>query len=215
MSIIALLTGILIPALGKVNRQAKAVICRSNLKQWGLAFSMYACNNQGSTPGSSKEWPDTLKSHYDNEKKLLCCPMATKLVSEGGRHPFAAFSASRVWASFEEEMEGDIRGSYGINGWVCNPPPEETINDLGLSTTNNWRNIDVKGASNIPLVLDSMWIDSYPDTTNGPPAIDGDEFGSGPMRSKQIRFSCINRHDRFVNNVFLDLSVRKIGFKEL
>jgi prepilin-type processing-associated H-X9-DG protein len=60
-----------------------------------------------------------------------------------------------------------------------------------------------------------MWIDSYPDTTNIPPPFDGDEYGGGPMGSKQMRFFCINRHDGFVNGLFLDSSVRKIGLKEL
>ncbi|MHC4646248.1 MAG: hypothetical protein ACYTBJ_12165 [Planctomycetota bacterium] len=71
------------------------------------------------------------------------------------------------------------------------------------------------GASNVPLLLDSMWIDSYPDNTNTPPRFNGDFFGNGPMGSRQMRFFCINRHDRFINGVFLDSCVRRIGLKEL
>ena len=38
ISVIALLMAILMPALQRVKRQAKAVICQSNLHQWGTFF---------------------------------------------------------------------------------------------------------------------------------------------------------------------------------
>ena len=60
-----------------------------------------------------------------------------------------------------------------------------------------------------------MWIDSYPDTTNMPPQRDGNPYESDSMGARQIRFFCINRHDEFINSVFLDFSVRKVGLKEL
>ena len=43
----ALMLGILIPALARVRKQAKTVMCQSNLKQWGAVFSMYASDNDG------------------------------------------------------------------------------------------------------------------------------------------------------------------------
>jgi prepilin-type N-terminal cleavage/methylation domain-containing protein/prepilin-type processing-associated H-X9-DG protein len=41
IAIIAVLMGILMPALGRVREQAKATVCRSNLKNVGLAVQMY------------------------------------------------------------------------------------------------------------------------------------------------------------------------------
>ena len=197
-----------------MKQRVKAVICRSNLKQWGLVFSMYAEDNEGYTPADSREWPNALQLYYDDVECLFCCPMATKLETEGGRHPFAAFGIFSNWAPAWSRA-GDIRGSYGINGWICNPPTEEMINSFDLPTANNFRKVNVKGASNIPLLLDSMWVDSYPDSSNEPPDFDGDFYTSGPMGNRQMRFFCINRHNRFVNGLFLDSSVRKIGLKEL
>ncbi len=40
IAIIALLLSILLPALTLVKKQARSVICQSNLKQWGLIFLM-------------------------------------------------------------------------------------------------------------------------------------------------------------------------------
>ena len=47
IAIIALLMAILMPALNKAKEQAKSVVCQSNLKQWGLLFSMYTHENDG------------------------------------------------------------------------------------------------------------------------------------------------------------------------
>jgi hypothetical protein len=206
--------GILLPILGKVRKQAKVIACRSNLKQLGYILLMYADNNNGHMLLASSEWPAILQLRRDNSESVNFCPVATKPVSEGGQHPFAAFFTGGA-AAPPTGGPGGYYGSYGINGWVCNPPREETTNSLGLPTANNWRKVVVSGTSKIPLVLDSMWIDSYPDNTNTPPPFDSDFFGNGPMGSRQMRFFCINRHEEFINGVFLDASVRKIGLKEL
>ena len=40
IAIIALLMAVLLPALQRIKRQAKAAKCRANLRQWGLIFAM-------------------------------------------------------------------------------------------------------------------------------------------------------------------------------
>ena len=50
IAIIALLMGILMPALSKAKKQAQAVRCLSNLKQIGLAAHMYAQDNNLKVP---------------------------------------------------------------------------------------------------------------------------------------------------------------------
>ena len=50
IAIIALLLSILVPALTKVKDQAKFVICKSNLRNYGLVGTMYAAENTGKLP---------------------------------------------------------------------------------------------------------------------------------------------------------------------
>ena len=47
IAIIALLMGILMPALGRVKKQALGVLCLSNLKQWGVVYSMWTNDHDG------------------------------------------------------------------------------------------------------------------------------------------------------------------------
>lgn len=50
ISILALLLAILTPALWRAKALAVATTCRSRLHQWGLAFGMYAAQNDGLYP---------------------------------------------------------------------------------------------------------------------------------------------------------------------
>lgn len=53
IAIIALLLSIVMPALKESKKRAQTVICRSNIKQWGLIFSLYAQDNGQSLPQST------------------------------------------------------------------------------------------------------------------------------------------------------------------
>lgn len=217
IAIIALLMAILMPALNKAKKQAKAVVCQSNLRQWGAVCLMYTGDNGGyfmrgyTGPQTTKPgdmWIDAMRSCYSNEPKIRCCPIATKPMSEGGRNPFAAWSWSYGGFDFI------YHGSYGLNVWVCNPPSDSTwLHDNKVEIENHWRSADVRDAANIPLFLDSQLLGGRPNHTNTPPKYDGQPWWQAAPNCMN-RF-CINRHNGAVNSVFLDFSVRKIGLKQL
>jgi uncharacterized membrane protein len=50
IGIIAILLGILLPALSKDRRSARQIVCESNLRQWGIGFQNYANNDGGMLP---------------------------------------------------------------------------------------------------------------------------------------------------------------------
>jgi prepilin-type N-terminal cleavage/methylation domain-containing protein/prepilin-type processing-associated H-X9-DG protein len=50
ITIISLLAAMLLPATGMVRSSAKSMVCMSNMRQIGMAFSNYANDNDGMTP---------------------------------------------------------------------------------------------------------------------------------------------------------------------
>ena len=218
ISIIAILMAILMPAMSRVKKQAKKIACMSNLRQWGLRWSMYLSDSNGRLPGlmatgySGKGvWYDHMRETWNRQPKVRVCPVASKPVQDenghatGAKHPFAAWGkmTGNAWT-----VKGDY-GSYGVNMWVFKVNPKA---NLGWKRHGYyWQSTYVKRTSYIPFVLDSMWMDAHPVPFSNPPEYDG-EMGSPEEGIKRF---CMNRHVGTVNGLFLDMSVRNIGLKGL
>jgi prepilin-type N-terminal cleavage/methylation domain-containing protein len=217
IAIIALLMAILMPALQRVRKQARGVVCQSNIKQWGTLFAMYTDDNNGYFPerrdssNAYGRWMDSMRDYYITTEDIRCCPSATKLANptaEVGANiwggPFVAWG--KLYAT--SGRTPGYYGSYGMNGYLYVPigsvygkPPERF-----------WRTPNVNGVANIPLFLDCWAWCGWIDDTDMPPEYDGHRR-TGDTDS--INRFCLNRHEGFINGAFLDYSVRKVGLKEL
>ncbi len=59
IAIIAVLAGLLLPALHRAHQKAKAIDCLNNLKQWGLATQIYVTDNNDYLPPEGFGSPTT------------------------------------------------------------------------------------------------------------------------------------------------------------
>jgi hypothetical protein len=122
IAIIALLMAILMPALNRAKKQARAVSCQAQLKQWGLIFAIYCQENDEYFPmrqGDKGMCRFAIQSSKEREVST-CCPEA----SDSDKRP----GTFGTWAGRPEHLDyvhdsysapNDV-GSYGINRWAYN-----------------------------------------------------------------------------------------------
>ena len=78
IAIIAILAAMLLPALVRAKAAGQAAACRSNLRQLGIALSLYVDDFKGYPYSADFShgmlWYGFLSNYYGNQQKLLDCP---------------------------------------------------------------------------------------------------------------------------------------------
>jgi len=229
IAIIALLMAILVPVLRSARNQARAVVCQSNLKQWGQILNLYTQDNEGRLSVTSLHaFLYILRGPFENNDNrrvssyagistegIRCCPMATAgpgedaekggwgLTLDSGESWEGIIMGGSTFRSWELTGLGSpLQVSYGFNGYLF------TIPGTAGSKYRLGETFMVRGSSSIPAFLDAIWYRNAPKSSDDPPS--RENVNINPMSK-----FCINRHNGCVNGLFLDWSVKKIGLKEL
>ena len=234
ISVIAVLMGILLPVLQKARQQARAVKCKSNLKQWGAAFAVYAAENDGKfcdfrcTQYSQAyirehflHWMFVKKDYFSECLNLLICPSASKIEESGQNNGFIKGSSCTAWVARNRWLNmtkypSEVAGSYALNTSIINYNMRDKRNYLARKKYY-WPDCFAKNPGKIPVMLDST-IPSLRVLDNKlyPPRFADDTAVLNPMVCNgTIKYSCIDRHNGGINSLFMDWSVRKVGLKEL
>ncbi len=224
IAIIALLLSILMPALGKVKKQAKDVLCQANLKQWGSVFAMYADDNGGrfmagwmgfTLTKPSDQWPEALRPYYQDNGDFRLCPVATRPATERKEGWIWPQAETEAWGVFPDSVTnwgatpGDY-GSYGINAWVHNPA-EDTESYEGFEKVY-WRGPNVRGAVNVPLFSDCVWMEAWPVVTEVPLTFEQEAYIN---RNNSMGRLSVKRHGTHINMLFLDYRVAGVQLTEM
>lgn len=227
ISIIALLLAILMPALGKVKEKAKGVVCKSNIKQWGVIFTLYANDYNDSLPqgiGSpdlpSKKayWKGATYSYYQDADIRECPSCKPGKLDDDGVVPTHYGRTFENWGpttsfSWDDEFP---EGSYGINEWCTNIPGTGTYwsQNGGCDSKNSFRKMGVKGSDKIPLFMDCTDVSIAPDH-QGPRKSRPLAVPDTANEWRSMETVCMDRHSGGINIAFLDASVRHVTIKEL
>jgi len=241
IAVMALLMSILHTALHRARKQARSVVCQSNLRQWGVMFKTYLADSEGKRhfqgslgAGIPELWMHWLTQGRDATERIRYCPEA-KTPADPTEQPMvvshkAVGGAFTAWGNIRPIIrQGKITaqsysGSYGINSFHCAvPDPGSPVIGMDWKKPAEvkkwfWGNkspVTRERPERVPVFVDSLLWVAWPKHTDSPPptATTHIEFPCGC--SDSIRRFCMNRHNGTVNAVFLDGSSRRVGLKEL
>jgi prepilin-type N-terminal cleavage/methylation domain-containing protein len=184
IAIIAILAGMLLPALARARTKANGIKCVNNLKQLGLANFMYA-NDAGKVLPyqlSSDLWMKALIDRYANVDQIRLCPVAPY----NPKRASGSHKTAWVWGS---EMRPGTReprwsGSYAMNGWMYGGDWPDSQGGFP-SVKNAFRvESDISQPALTPTFSDAMWVDAWPQEKDLPAAnlLDGDTASAGLSR---------------------------------
>ena len=220
IAIIAVLMGILMPALRRVREQARMVSCTANHKQWTLALTTLASENDGVLLDpfhNTGYWfvnylPNKIKDWKINKTWLCPSTKQFKIDEQGNVNPTPGIFTT--WGIFHNDSgpgtgDNGVNGSYAINGYLLKI--QGSTYEGGVAASDGWSNFNtMRNASEIPLMIEALRFDLWPLPTQAP-AQQEEAAWSGNNMGR----TCINRHKGFVCSSFADGSARKVGLKEL
>ncbi len=126
IAIIAILAGMLLPALSKAKSKGRQTSCINNMRQMGIGLTMYV-NDYNQYPGSLAVargfyyvWPVRLFSLMGNSRKSFWCPAALpeSAWDTNVNNTLGAINQQGVKEAYG--ISEKTRFSYGINDWGLN-----------------------------------------------------------------------------------------------
>jgi prepilin-type processing-associated H-X9-DG protein/prepilin-type N-terminal cleavage/methylation domain-containing protein len=224
--LIAILVSLLLPVCSKARAAAQAAACMSNLRQMGVAWTMYTSDNRGrlveyvwSSPTSpDRAWRAYWLGVLDGYKvrgKSLMCPSADEAMPYNQNQGYG--NVNYAWTGKYVSSFGNVvrfnaslyrEGSYGFNKYLTAGGGFGADSKASKVTA-------VKSTSEVPVFMDSTFIDfrpeNYSPTAQAPPP--PNLRGDSPSTYEHWRF-LIARHGRGVNAYFVDGSVRRVPLEE-
>ncbi|MBI3418257.1 MAG: type II secretion system protein [Verrucomicrobia bacterium] len=153
IAIIAILAGMLLPALSRAKQKAQGIQCLNNLKQLGLSWTMYCDDNNDVVPPN--EGLSTSDSPYDTNRRWVTGILTfnqpspdntnTLLLAKG--HLWKYHESAAIWKCPGDRSTSKHGGrlvprvrSVSMNGYVSGPlPPPDNVPYDGIGYLRDFR----------------------------------------------------------------------------
>ena len=171
IAIIAILAALLLPALSRAKLSASSTQCLSNLKQLGVSHSMYVGDfgKEFQYTGDENLWMAMLLSYQAQVNMVRVCPLASAATTRTVSSPEYTYGdATQMWKWAPTVT--NYTGSYAYNGWLYSGT--YSVADL-LGAPESWiysNPSTVAHVTDTPIFGDAMWVDGWPQETEGPSA---------------------------------------------
>ena len=241
IAIIALLLSILTPALKKAKDQARGLVCSAHLKQFGLAWHLYAEDNDNRNiryiPASAGEkgkfWFYQLASYFGDDTfaqgdgdsrsgvmEIMNCPATREWTDRYGPDPgfgvgYGASDMSWHYKSVTGPSgSGDHEGSYLLNGWMQERPG-------AFKTDKRFYQKYTDAHGQVPLIADGGFVDAWPvgsdaDRSSELINLDGAGYPGTPLRmGTSLPRLILKRHGRAINILFKGMNVEKVKLEKV
>jgi prepilin-type processing-associated H-X9-DG protein/prepilin-type N-terminal cleavage/methylation domain-containing protein len=165
IGIIAVLIGILLPALGKARQQAATLKCASNLRQLGMAFVMYSNENKQWMPYPTTTYGGE-QYHWFNcvDKYLRAIQDDANRTGVAGSRTYKTYKQCVVWEEFPGNRTGagqdslrEFAKTYKMNTHLRRVDLFSPFN--GTSRGMPCKITDAKQSSNFVLIGDGQSLD--------------------------------------------------------
>lgn len=190
IAIIAILAGMLLPALAKAKAKAHQIKCVNNTKTLTLATFMYLSDFGKPVPYNGAAtafmdnalWVTVLATNYGGINESRICPAAPPAPTKAKRRHASSGSVNQTWL-WTSSKNIDYQGSYCFNGWFYGD--DDPYFSSAAFKSKKYRNdTDCPQPTTTPVIADSNWIDTWPQPTD-PPAKNlytGDDFAGAMVR---------------------------------
>jgi prepilin-type processing-associated H-X9-DG protein/prepilin-type N-terminal cleavage/methylation domain-containing protein len=224
IGIIAILIGILLPALARARSQSKSAQCLSNLRQYDILFAMYRDDNAGkswnySSATAANFYLNLMRAYDSGIDQVDICPEATDApasASSAWGDVFHTWGPQGPFAPLTGGAPINLYGSYGFNAWLFRldaPPNPLLLQYPNVTQFSSYITLPTRlDATKVPCFGDCIWVNSWPDDGNPIPP----NLTSGLQQPAGIGRFVIARHPgKSINVAFLDGHAENVPLPQL
>ena len=189
IAILGVLAGLLLPALGKVKTKGRQVVCLSNMRQLGMAISLFTADHDGTLPQTDENAPANNPWFFAIDPYLQngATPGSPTLAQK-----VAPIKQDPIWKTFDDKTKASVRTikmNRKLHGKTTGIPSVSIPIDNGVEPKLRKIFTITESASTV-LLLDGRC----------------EETGSGPEKSRFDGYETYvaRRHSGGANVLFVD-----------